>query len=136
MEYVITPETTTTPVGGMMFLIFAVPVAVLLVSLLIIAPLMIWLNLQRLRINLRDDLNALRESIDRLASASTAVSGSSVSAAAGSPSSKTAVLPLVPQVTDKIGFSCPECDQFFEGPAALSGTTFTCPECNVAFHIH
>jgi hypothetical protein len=135
MEYVITPETTTTPVGGMMFLIFAVPVAVLLVSLLIIAPLMLWLNLQRLRINLRDDLNALRESIDRLAGASKAVSGSSVSETAGRPSSKTAVLP-VPQVTDKIGFSCPECDKFFEGPATLSGTTFTCPECNVAFHIH
>ena len=74
---------------------------------------------------------ALRESLDRLSGYSApteeAVAQEEVPAAESS---------AIPAEPEKIGFSCPECGKFFEGPATLAGTAYKCPECHVAFHIH
>ena len=119
-----------------MFLLVIVPAVLLLCVLLFISPLMIWLNLRRIRIDMHADLTALRESVDRL-------SGGVTPAAAGQRgvAENAVVPPEMPQAgaasaSDKIGFSCPECGKFFEGPATLAETTFTCPECHTDFHIH
>jgi len=118
-----------------MFLLVIVPAVLLLCVLLFISPLMIWLNLRRIRIDMHADLTALRESVDRLSG------GVAPAAVQGGVAENAVVPPEMPQAdaapaSDKIGFSCPECGKFFEGPATLAETTFTCPECHTDFHIH
>ena len=120
----------STLVGGMMFLFVIVAGIVLLCFLLFISPLMIWLNLRRLRKTLHDDLAALRSSVERVAEKSGAA------AADAQPEPPAVPVAAEPPKPDMIGFSCPECGKFFEGPATLSGTTYTCPECRIDFHIH
>ena len=120
-----------------MFLFVVIPAVILLSFLLFISPLMIWLNLRRMRRTLHDDLTALRNSIDRLAGGANSAPRSSEEPAA-QPSQPPAIPAVAaePPKADAIGFSCPECGKFFEGPASLSGTTYTCPECHIDFHIH
>lgn len=116
---------------GIAMALAAVAALLVLGLLLFLSPLMVWLNLRRLRVDLHADLAALRESVDRLA-------GSSGAAEAGSEAGGRLEPPDVPAAPpqDKIGFTCPECGKFFEGPASLTGTNYTCPECHVEFHIH
>jgi len=108
----------------------------LLGFLLFISPLMIWLNLRRLRIALHEDLMALRVSL-----AAGTGAGIAPELPAGSPASNVmtadgAVSAPPAPAEEMIGFTCPECGKFFEGPAKLAGTDYTCPECHVSFHIH
>lgn len=114
-------------------LAFAAVVGLLLLGgLLFLSPLMVWLNLRRLRVDLHADLAALRDSVDRLASSSSGAA----EAASGAPDRLEPPDVPAPPEQDKIGFTCPECGKFFEGPASLAGTNYTCPECHVEFHIH
>ena len=134
MQPFVSGDAASTLVGGMMFLFVIVAGVVLLCFLLFISPLMIWFNLRRLRKTLHDDLVALRSSVERLAEKS----GVAADAEAADARPETPAVPVAaePQKPDMIGFSCPECGKFFEGPATLSGTTYTCPECRIDFHIH
>lgn len=132
----------TSVVSGIVCLLIAVPAAFLLGFLLVISPLMVWLNLRRLRIGLHADLVALRESVDRLAgvappAAEPGPEAEPVAGPAAEPVPEGAAAPEVPAPpADKIGFSCPGCGKFFEGPATLAGSNYTCSECRVEFHIH
>lgn len=128
------PGETSTLLGGLMFLFVVVPAVLLLAFLLFISPLMIWLNLRRMRRALHDDLTALRNSIERLAEKPGAAADTE--AADAQPEPPAVPVAAEPPKSDMIGFSCPECGKFFEGPATLSGTTYTCPECRIDFHIH
>ena len=107
--------------------LLAAVAAVVFTAVLLVMPPVVWLNVRRLRIGLHADLEALRASVDRLAAARAlepTAAGADASDAAGDP------------VDGKIGFTCPECGKFFEGPAELAGSDFACPECGVKFHIH
>ena len=110
-------------------LICAVPI--LFGLILVISVLMLWMNVRRLRVSLHTDLAALRESLDRL-SGYAAPTDEAV-AQEEAPATESSEIPAEPE---KIGFSCPECGKFFEGPATLAGTAYKCPECHVDFHIH
>ncbi len=57
-------------------------------------------------------------------------------AAAGDARDRSAPPPSVPEPEAQIGFSCPGCGRFFEGPSTMAGADYTCPECRVNFHIH
>ncbi len=118
---------------GIVVLLLVVSLALLSGFLLFIAALMGWLNLRRLRLDLHADLTALRAVLDRLAGTSAA---GPQPAEPGQAEAVASATPSEPPAPDKIGFSCPECGRFFEGPSTLSGTTYTCPECRVDFHIH
>ena len=121
-------------IPSVMVLIIAVPISILLGFLLVISPLMVWLNLRRLRKDLHADLLAIREGIDRLAGVPGAAALATEAAEVTGPAAEAQA--QVEAAPDKIGFSCPECGKFFEGAATLAGTTYTCPECHVGFHIH
>lgn len=120
-------------VSGLVLLAFIVLGACMLGFLLFISPLMFWLNLRRLRMELHADLEMLRASLERLAGAPSQAAAPPVPAAAPAPAGAPAAAAPAP---DQIGFSCPECGKFFEGPSKLAGTDYTCPECRVSFHIH
>jgi len=106
-------------------------VSLVLGSILVIAVLMIWMKLSRLLGSMHADLTALRESIDRLAGVS--APADEVAVPGEVPEAESSAVPSEPEM---IGFSCPECGKFFEGPATLAGTAYKCPECHVDFHIH
>lgn len=122
-------------VSWVLFLLIVIPAGLVLGFLLLVSPLMLWLNLRRLRIDLCAELAALRGSVDRL---SGAIPASQPEAAeAGGIEAVDVAPPPVPEGGgDQIGFSCPGCGKFFEGPASLAGTNYKCPECEVEFHIH
>ncbi len=115
--------------GGVAAFSVVVLAALLLSFLLLISPLMIWLNLRQLRKGLHADLAALRESVDRLA-------GVTPPAEAAAPEGTDPTETPAAAKEDLIGFSCPGCGKFFEGPSSLAGANYTCPECGVDFHIH
>ena len=122
--------------GGVVLMLLAVAASISLGFLLFISPLLIWLNIRRLRLDLHADLTALRESMERLSGVQEV---EAVVEQPLEPAPEDAAAPQAssaPQQADKIGFSCPECGKFFEGPSSLTGTNFTCPECRVEFHIH
>lgn len=119
-------------IPSVVLVLVLVPAIVLLCALLFMSPLMIWLNLRRLRIDLHADLQAIRD-------------GLRPEPPAPAPEAEEAVPPPPPEAapaeaaeagSENIGFSCPECGKFFEGPKSLAGTTYTCPECSTPFHIH
>lgn len=122
-------------VSWALLLLIVIPVALVLGLLLLASPLMIWLNLRRLRIDLRTELAALRGSVDRLAGELPASRPEAVEAV-GAEAAEVAPPPIPAGGGEQIGFSCPGCGKFFEGPASLAGTNYKCPECEVEFHIH
>ena len=121
---------------------YILPVLFLMVSMLlgvlvVVLLLVIGLNLRRLRNDTQAGLLAIRESIDRLAGVAPAASAEEPPAV--SPAATDEAAPesaAQSSESGKIGFSCPECGRFFEGPSTLGGTTYTCPECRIDFHIH
>lgn len=125
---------SSTVIGGIAVMLIVIPATLLLGFLLFVSPLMIWLNIRRLRLELHADLAALRQSVERLSGGEAAA----VPAAAGegSPAGAAPAEPPAPQQQGNIGFSCPGCGKFFEGPSTLAGSNYTCPECQVEFHIH
>lgn len=123
-------------ISGILLFVVVVLGSVLLGFLLVISPLMIWLNLRRLRCDLHADLAALRASVERLAGTPPGAVAT-VAAAPREPPREAEPPPQLPTpVEDAIGFSCPACGKFFEGPTSLAGSDYTCPECSVSFHIH
>lgn len=103
-------------------------------AVLLVVPPIVWFNVRRLRIDLRADLEGLRASLDRLAAALGAVEAPAETAVADGADEEAE--PPADPVDGQIGFTCPECGKFFEGPGELAGTDFACPECGVKFHIH
>ncbi len=107
----------------------SVAVSVFTVVLLVLPPL-VWFNIRRLRIDLHADLSELRASLDRLSAPN------APSAEADTAQTADAEEAVEVSADGQIGFTCPECGKFFEGPGELAGTDFACPECGVRFHIH
>jgi predicted RNA-binding Zn-ribbon protein involved in translation (DUF1610 family) len=98
--------------------------------LLSVSVFMIWLNLRQIRVLLQNNAEGCRAaSPEKTVASPDAVQASDVLSAADMEVEK-------PPLSDKIGFACPECGKFFEGPATLSGTTYQCPECRSSFCIH
>lgn len=120
-------------VPSVILVVLLVPAILLLCALLFISPLMIWLNIRKLRIDLHADLQSIRDCLRQ-------------EPTAPAPAAEPEVMPPAPPEvepaegaeagSENIGFSCPECGKFFEGPKTLAGTTYTCPECHTPFHIH
>jgi hypothetical protein len=122
-----------TVVSGIIVMLIVIPASLLLGFLLFIAPLMIWLNVRRLRTDIHADLSALRESVERLVGV---VSGEGQSGETGDENAAVSPPPVPAEKEGVIGFSCPGCGKFFEGPTTLAGSNYTCSECQVEFHIH
>lgn len=120
-------------IGGVALLVLALLLSAVFGFLLFISPLLIWLNLRRLRIELHADLQALRASVERGAAPAAEPAPAPPPPCAAAPASGGAEAAAP---ADMIGFSCPECGKFFEGPASLAGSDYVCPECKASFHIH